>query len=344
MAAVNPNTPPAPPAVPPAPSAVPPAPPWVPPASTTVSTIGTSAVIQSVSPNPVTSIAPTVLDAAGIQSSSSAVAASNSAASAATLSLNPAAANSGASITPSSQNTSSITSTLKTSDTQSPTNPKSSTISPSTTGHHHEYSESRLSNSAVAGIVIGVGIGLALISSLLTYVILRHRKNSSKPESGDLRALRPGDEMQQSSQSSRLDPKAPLVTQVFNNTSSFEGYLPQSADDRTLQNKVKTTLDQLELHVENFYQNGPGSGSRNMDGAIAMFDSPSLPNQLATLLTQTANATPLIKHALAYYMVSSISLDGSTDSTLLPAEFVLLPSTVDAANIHGSAKPSKPLI
>ena len=105
-----------------------------------------------------------------------------------------------------------------------------------------------------------------------------------------------------------------------------------------MQNEVKTLLDQIELHVENFYQNTQASGSRVAEAELAMFDSPYLPSSLASLLPQTNNSILLIKHALAHFIIACITTPSDTDWSLLPKDFVLLPNAVRAG---GSTKSTK---
>ena len=101
-------------------------------------------------------------------------------------------------------------------------------------------------------------------------------------------------------------------------------------------------LDQIEMHVENFYQKVPKPGSRSYDSALAVFNSPSLPDPLAVLMSETANTMPSIKYAFTYFITSRIALNSGSESSLLPNEFVLLPRTVNAAKSRAATKPGKP--
>ena len=108
-----------------------------------------------------------------------------------------------------------------------------------------------------------------------------------------------------------------------------------------MQNEVKTVLDQIELHVENFYQNTQASGSRLADAELAMFDSPYLPTSLASLLQQTNNSIPIIKHALAQFVTACITTPSDPDWSLLPEDFVLLPNAVRKRGSTRSTKPGE---
>ncbi|KAL2046616.1 hypothetical protein ABVK25_011697 [Lepraria finkii] len=220
------------------------------------------------------------------------------------------------------------------------TNPSSSATStssgtsapPSTNPAAINSSGHGLSNGTVAGIVIGVAVGLALITFLATFLAMRRRRGSgAKNNSG---VLDTGSQHYQDS-----EPKGPSVIETPSGSTAFENFLPQSADDKTVQNNVKTTLDHIELHVENFYQNASASGARSADAELATFNSPYLPSSLAALLPQTNNRVLLNKHALAHFITSCISATASPDWSLLPEDFVLLPSAIRAANSSRSTKP-----
>ncbi|KAL2037110.1 hypothetical protein N7G274_010106 [Stereocaulon virgatum] len=198
----------------------------------------------------------------------------------------------------------------------------------------HASSDNRLANGTVAGIVIGIALGLALVTFLATFMCMRRRSGSAtKGKGGALDTDGVGQRYQDS------ESKGPSVTETPSGLASFDSFLPQSADDKTVHTHVKTMLDQIELHVENFYQNASSSSTRLADAELAIFNSPYLPNSLATLLPQTNNQVPLIKHALAYIATSCISTNASPDWSLLPKDFVLLPSTIRAANSTRSTKP-----
>jgi hypothetical protein len=137
------------------------------------------------------------------------------------------------------------------------------------------------------------------------------------------------------------EPKAPLVSETTSGSTSLDNFLPQSADDKTVRNNVKITLDQVELHVENFYQNTFVSGSRPAGAELATFNSPYLSNSLAALLPKTDNRVLFIKHALAQFVTSCISATAGPDRSLLPEDFVLLPSAIQSASSSRSTKPGE---
>lgn len=135
--------------------------------------------------------------------------------------------------------------------------------------------------------------------------------------------------------------KQPFTTEAPAASGTYESYLPQSADDRTVQQKAKATLDQIELHVENFYRSSSSSAARPDNAELAAFDSPYLPAALASLLPRSKNRVNIIKHALAQCIVASISPTASPARSLLPTEYALLPHTVNSARSSISHKVGK---
>ena len=191
-------------------------------------------------------------------------------------------------------------------------------------------SNHRLSNGTVAGIVVGVALGLALITFLATFAIMRrHRQSKSKKPSrfsGDGRGVALGPPRHQGSTGA---------------SRTHDSYLPQSADDRTIQQKVKSTLDQIELHVENFYRNSSSSALRPDNGKLSIFDSPYLSASLASLLPHSRNKMSIIKHALVLSVTSSLSTTAGSTRSLIPTEYTLLPSTITSTKSSVTLKPGK---
>ncbi|KAI9870378.1 MAG: hypothetical protein M1830_004320 [Pleopsidium flavum] len=138
------------------------------------------------------------------------------------------------------------------------------------------------------------------------------------------------------------DRKRPLVTEQTGTPrgpAALESYLPQSADDKAVKNNVSTLFEQIELHVENFYHDSTVSMYADADPELSKFDSPYLPRPLTTLFPQSRSRIPLIKHCLAQFIVSSISIPTNHERSFLPPDFVVLPNTIESCK---SSKPKKP--
>ena len=190
----------------------------------------------------------------------------------------------------------------------------------------------RLSNGAVAGIAVGAALGLALLTFLATFLIMRRKQHAREKRQYTSSKGRGEFELDTPRQrNSATVAKQPFTTEASAASGTYENYLPQSADDRTVQQKAKATLDQIELHVENFYRNSSSSAARPDNAELAAFDSPYLPAALASLLPRSNNRVNIIKHALAQYIVPSILPNANPARSLLPTEYALLPHTVTSA-------------
>ena len=224
--------------------------------------------------------------------------------------------------------------------------PSKTTTSQSTTTHQGPSATSSthtpLSNGAVAGIAVGAALGLALLTFLATFLIMRRKQHAKGKRQYTSSKDRGGFELNPPrQQNSATVPKQPFTTEAPVASGTYENYLPQSADDRTVQQKAKATLDQIELHVENFYRNSSSPAARPDNAELAAFDSPYLPAALASLLPRSKNRVNIIKHALAHCIVPSNSPTASPARSLLPTEYALLPHTVTSARSSISNKAGK---
>src|SRR5205085_4627683 len=86
---------------------------------------------------------------------------------------------------------------------------------------------------------------------------------------------------------------------------NLDNYLPQPADDRTIQTRTSTLFEQMELHVENYYHNLQVTISESETAALSHFNSPYLPGNLISLLSHPRSRIPTIKHLFIWKMLSS---------------------------------------
>lgn len=200
--------------------------------------------------------------------------------------------------------------------------------------HDHQSTTAHsLSNDTVAGIVVGAAVGLALVTFLITFLLMRRKRRSRSRR----RHHQPSDGVLVL----RKSRNRPIVPRLSGASSLFENCLPQSADDNTVKQRARTTLEQIGFHVETFYQSLSNVGTSNIGDQLAMFDSPFLPTPLVTLLGQSTDKTPLIMHSLAYFVTLSISPLNGTEHSLLPIEFVTLSSSVGCVESHVWANAGK---
>ena len=139
-----------------------------------------------------------------------------------------------------------------------------------------------------------------------------------------------------------LELKQPVTTErsvAARAPGSLETYLPQSADDNAVKIKVATLLEQIQLHVENFYHNSTASNSEASAVELTKFDSPELPEPLRISMRQPRRQIPSITHCLTRSIVSSIMPDTDPEQSLLPPDFVALPNAIKLCKF---SKPRKP--
>ena len=220
------------------------------------------------------------------------------------------------------------------------------TTAPSSQNRTQEHSGSSaqhgVADGTVAGIGIGIAIGVAIVTFLVTFAIMR-RKPRSRDAGGFTANSRHVDRSEVNNHGEK--PNEGFVRQATTRSNrgfvNYENYLPQSADDTTVRQRVKSTLDQVELHVENFYQTiiDPSFSSKTTDKELSVLNSPHLPRSLNSLLAQPSDKVSLIKHALAYLITSSIATNTKPTESLLPIEFLDLPNSLAATK---AANPPKP--
>lgn len=177
-----------------------------------------------------------------------------------------------------------------------------------------------ISHGTLAGGIVGALIGGALIGFLLTFFIMstRHKRNGHRTSSRlEKRSTLPKktDGQAESSATPLVDPRH-----------AWELHLPQSVDDMTLRQTVKTMYDHLELHIENFYSNSSPPGSKlsvdkaKWNASVGEIETPYLPASAALLLERAQVTTAVMKHCLFYLVVSSISVKNDYAFSLLPKE------------------------
>ena len=120
----------------------------------------------------------------------------------------------------------------------------------------------------------------------------------------------------------------------------WEQHLPQPESDNTMRSNVKALLDHIEVHVENFYRNAVVPISPELQTELMKVHSSYLPDSVVSLLSQTKTPTLLIKHCLAYLIISRITADSDTSASFLPADFVVIPRAMGSTRANQD-KPGK---
>jgi len=112
---------------------------------------------------------------------------------------------------------------------------------------------------------------------------------------------------------------------------AWELHLPQPADDTKLRQGVRTLYDRLELHVENFYADSRATSwsqatdDNRWSAALQKLGTPYLPAPVESLSQQAKAMTVIIKHCLAYLVISGIDAHTETPFPFLPEEVTAVP-------------------
>jgi hypothetical protein len=216
-----------------------------------------------------------------------------------------------------------------------PTTPASSvSLAGATQTAKHTHQPQKFSSGDLAGAAVGCLIGGAIIAGLLVWLFMssRHKKRRSR---GGFAEHRPNS--RNVNQEKSL-PTAPLLGGRA--AGGWEQHLPQSESDSTMRTSVKALFDQIELHVENFYRNAAVPISPELQTDLMKVHSSYLPDSVVSLLSQTKTQTQLIKHCLAYLIVSRIAADSDAPASFLPADFVALPRAMGGTRANQD-KPGK---
>jgi hypothetical protein len=132
------------------------------------------------------------------------------------------------------------------------------------------------------------------------------------------------------------------TTSILGGTTApgWDQHLPQSESDSTIRKSVTALFDQIELYVEYFYRNAVVHISPELQTELMNVHSSCQPDSVVSLLSQTKTHTLLIKHCLAYLIVSRITADSDAPASFLPADFVALPRAIGGTRANQD-KPGK---
>jgi hypothetical protein len=218
--------------------------------------------------------------------------------------------------------TTSTSSTIPDSASISTTSSTSATVPTMTPS---DLPKSQYTTREFAGVAIGCFLGGCLIASVLAFFcrgrLSRQRQNT------------PGSEKETSS----LHGHGQAV--YLNGSKTWEKRLPQSESDPTIRNLANRTLDQIELHVENYYQDAmamPVNGIAKSN--LQIFENEYLQRPMLQLIQQTDRPTVVIKHCVASLIISKITASSkyaNSDSSFLPAEFMAVLPSSNAGEITG---------
>ena len=184
----------------------------------------------------------------------------------------------------------------------------------------------RLTNGAVAGIVIAIAIFVFLATLAMTLFILRLKRSRSRPlDTADNNGKTDDNSKRHGSSQIDENTAAPGLPPI----ARFDKHLPPSEDDYTIQNSVKEVFDQISIHVDNYYKASTPRMTRDSKAELEAFASCDLRVLIDLLQARHEKSLSIIKHLLVCQVLQRILPACDPDLTLLPSDFVILPHTLE---------------
>jgi hypothetical protein len=177
-----------------------------------------------------------------------------------------------------------------------------------------------LGSSAAVGRAVGGSIGGLLVGiaiALIALACLKRRKSHSSEQHPRRSRSSDGD----------ADTRGcPLgkETQAFATATTVTGWqkhLPQEKDDGTITRAVKTIFDQIQMHVEGFYNSKPCKLSGSAASALERVS----PDGLSRKLSKAPSSLPILEGILIRWIVHRISLRSDAGESFLPSEYTKIP-------------------
>ena len=197
------------------------------------------------------------------------------------------------------------------------------------------------SGGSLAGAAIGCLIGGALIAFLIAFLIFRKRaqRNASAGAGAG------GGGYHQNNDSTNQRDVVALSEKPSSKSAGavvgWQSFLPQSADDRTIQNGVKTFFNLIELHVDNFYRKAPVELDQRTREALARIDSGKLPGRIDQMMQDQRLVLPVIKHCIADLLITRMSPLTYPETSLLPSNLSAIPGRLQSASLSSSERSGK---
>jgi hypothetical protein len=193
------------------------------------------------------------------------------------------------------------------------------------------------STRELAGVAVGCVIGGALFVGLLAFLFIRTRKKRS---SGEL-----SDASSRFGSNTGAEKPAPDTfrggwASAVPGPRGWEKHLPQPESDQSVRSTISRTLDQIELHVENFYQDKDhGIRGETIEYALRGLGDRRLLDAFPSSARRSARPTSLIKHCIAASIVSRIDMSSSPSESFLPGSMTALGPLSGTCSTQGKQSP-----
>ncbi|UPX16276.1 uncharacterized protein EKO05_0006686 [Ascochyta rabiei] len=207
-------------------------------------------------------------------------------------------------------------------------------------------SKSNNANGVSKGAVVGIAIGTCIVGAAAAFIITfflfkkRDRKlvqktcpsgypiyADSSPELVMVqKSAATGSPYVQVSQTQMRTPvpvpaRVPVATPQKAHSDALAGFLPPSASEHDVQNRVASLYGQVHRHVDTYYRNVHASITPSMDSDLASFGKDV---DMLELLQNCSSPTVALRHALVAFVLSITGPQTGGEQTLWPDELALV--------------------
>lgn len=193
------------------------------------------------------------------------------------------------------------------------------------------------SAGSLAGAAVGCLIGGALIAFLIAFLIFRKRNQRKSNSGGYYQNNDSNSQNQRDVVAMAEKPSSKSAGAVM----GWQAFLPQSADDRTIQNGVKDFFNLIELHVDNFYRKAPVELDQHTRDALAQIASDKLPGRIDQLMRDQRLVLPIIKHCITDLLITRMSPLRHPETSLLPSNLSAIPTKLESRSLSSSERSGK---
>ncbi|EFE29464.1 uncharacterized protein ARB_03671 [Trichophyton benhamiae CBS 112371] len=224
-------------------------------------------------------------------------------------------------------------------------NPPTESLQPSHPPLHKKPQTTGFSTGILAGAIGGSIVGSTLLTLIAAYLFFGRRKSRGGNNLEGRQTREPlvdkNYDIETACSREHFSSNVPFAgnTDKTNTAGSLDlhaeksglgSYIPTPADDKTVESRILTVFDHLALHVENYYTSSSPSNfeSEHLSQCVAMlssYNSPFLPAPVVSLLSQSNDREPIIKHCLV--------------QSLIPATFHAAPSSASRSEVTSFLPP-----
>lgn len=184
-----------------------------------------------------------------------------------------------------------------------------------TVGKGDTVGKSEAVGAAVGGSIGGFLVGIAI--ALIALACLRRRGSHGSEKHPHRSRSSDGDTDKRDYPMSKEMQALATATTV----TGWQKHLPQEQDDGKITKAVKTIFDQIQMHLEGFYNSEP----RKLTGSAAAALERVSPDGLSRKLSKAPYSLPILEGILIRWIVHRISLRSDAGESFLPFEYTKIP-------------------